>query len=288
MIEIFFAIILGLIAGVIVNILADDLPYRRKPGLPRYADGTPRPPKAWLGLTAFLFDVRQPGKKKRNNKQPDGARSRPHQANAALTWRYPLTEALIVFLMVLTVLATQNINQMSIAQLVIYWLYMAIFVLIIVIDIEHKLILFVVIIPSILLALFDAALLPQPEPDFVDAIIGGLFGFGFFMVIYLGGYLFTFLMNRLRAAQIETVAFGYGDVMMITFSGAVLGIGFTFLAIFITMILGSMGAFVYLFGKRLLSGQYEAFAAIPYGPYIVVATIIMRLYGDVMWRIIVG
>jgi len=45
--------LIGIIAGGIVNALADDLPERRRPQLPRYPDGTPRPLIAWLGITAF-------------------------------------------------------------------------------------------------------------------------------------------------------------------------------------------------------------------------------------------
>jgi len=47
-------------------------------------------------------------------------------------------------------------------------------------------------------------------------------------------------------------------------------------------------AMVYLFGKRLLSGQYRAFSPIPYGPYIIIATIIVMFFRDPVAAAIFG
>ncbi len=102
---------------------------------PRYADGTPRPPIAWLGITAFLFGKRV---------APDGTK---------LRWRYPVTELFTAGLMILTILATSDDPIMTPLQLTFWLIYMAIFSLITVIDLEHRLILFVVIIPACVIAL---------------------------------------------------------------------------------------------------------------------------------------
>src|SRR5690349_8530567 len=76
--------IIGLVAGGIVNALADNLPNYRRPRLPQYPDGTARPVKAWLGIVAFLL----------------GARS--SESGSKLSWRYPLAEIGTALLMILT------------------------------------------------------------------------------------------------------------------------------------------------------------------------------------------
>jgi len=302
-ISIIFAIVLGLVVGVAVNALADDLPLRRSPRLPRYVpmnkkmavhfrptEENPEPPVdmqeddekrpfiAWLGITAFLFGKRE---------SSDGT--------IKLSWRYPIVEIFTAILMVLAVVAIQDIvaqdtnpTKMSVIQ-AIYWLiYMGIFSLIIVIDIEHKLILFVVIIPSSLLAISDALLtevsisssldLAMHQPQLKNSLIGGAVGFIVFFIMYNGGFLFTYVMGILRGQKIEEVAFGYGDVMMAMLSGLILGWEPLLVAMFITVFLGAFGAIVYMTSRLFLGQKYSAYTALPYGPYIVIGTLIMLLY----------
>src|SRR5215510_6958054 len=90
--EILIAAPIGLFVGIIINVLADELPYRayitspvvlpedatdedkveyeRLKGviarrnwrgfIPTYPDGTPRPLSAWLGIAAFALGQREP------------------------------------------------------------------------------------------------------------------------------------------------------------------------------------------------------------------------------------
>jgi leader peptidase (prepilin peptidase) / N-methyltransferase len=260
--------LIGLLAGGVINVLADDLPHRRNPGRPHYPDGTPRPVPAWLGITAFLLGQRT---------SPGGAK---------LSWRHPITEVLTVLAMMLVIIATNDGQPDASGLQLIFWLaYMAIFVLIVVIDVEHKLILFIVIIPSAVLALLDA-LLTQQAPSLSEALIGGAAGFIVFFILYNGGFLFTYIMGKLRGEEITTVAFGYGDVMMATLSGLILGWRALIFAMFITVFLGALGAMVYLISRSLLGSKYSMFTALPYGPYIVAGTVLMLLFGAEVSRIL--
>lgn len=254
--------LIGILVGGVVNALADDLPQRRNPQLPHYTDGTPRPPLAWLGISAFLL----------------GRRASP--GGAKLSWRHPLAEVVTAFLMIVVIARTGGGQPNASDLQVIFWLfYMAIFVLITIIDIEHKLILFVVIIPSAIIALMDAILTPTNQlPNLLNALVGGAVGFGIFFLFYNGGFLFTSIMGRRRGEEIKTVAFGYGDVMMATLSGLILGLPAVVYALVLTVLLGGLGALVYLVSLRLIRNQYSMFTAIPYGPYIVAGTIIMLLF----------
>jgi prepilin signal peptidase PulO-like enzyme (type II secretory pathway) len=252
------AIVLGILAGGVVNALSDDLPRRRNPRLPHYPDDIPRPLTAWLGLTAFLF----------------GQRTSP--GGATLGWRYPLTEIMTAGLMVMAFAAREQRSDVSDLQFLFWLVYMVIFALIIVIDVEHRLILFVVIIPSVVITLVDALI--APPPTLVDALIGGVGAFGFFFLLYNGGFLFTYVMGKLRGQEIKEVAFGYGDVMLFGVSGVMLGWKVAIFAMIITIFLGGFGAIAYLVSRRLVGKRYSAFSPIPYGPYIVIGTLLLLLY----------
>jgi prepilin signal peptidase PulO-like enzyme (type II secretory pathway) len=264
-------IVIGILAGGIVNALADDLPRRRRPRTPHYPDGTPRPLSAWLGLTAFLLGKRR---------APSGSK---------LPWRYPLTEIATAALMVMVVLVTEDDRTidltMTTLQFIFWLIYMPIFVLITVIDLEHRLILFVVIIPSGVIALLDA-LTTDYGADIGQAIIGGAVGFGVFFLLYLGGFVFTYLLGKARGQPIDEVAFGYGDVMLITLSGLILGWQPLIIAIFVTVFLGAAGAILYLVVRGMTRKHYSMFTPLPYGPYIVLGTLFMLLFSIEVSRLL--
>ncbi|MCB9451699.1 MAG: prepilin peptidase [Anaerolineaceae bacterium] len=255
-------IFIGLIAGVVVNVLADDLPHYHRPRLPHYPDGAARPVAAWLGITAFLLGKREYAEGKK------------------LSWRYPLVEIACVALMLIT-LSVQNGNPGEISDLqLMFWLaYMAIFVLITVTDIEHHLILFSVIIPAGVLGILDAILTPgQFEPDLGRALTGGALGFGIFFVMYMGGFLYVYVVQKARGREITEVAFGFGDVMLATFSGLILGVEPLLFAIFITVVLGAFGSILFLVISGLRGKKEGMFVALPYGPYIIIGTLLMLLF----------
>jgi leader peptidase (prepilin peptidase)/N-methyltransferase len=257
-------IVAGILVGGILNALADDLPDHQRPKLPHYPDGTPRLVSAWLGLTAFLLGQRR---------APSGSK---------LGWRYPLTELGTAAAFVMAYLATYDDPAMTTLQFIFWLAYMAIFVLIVVIDVEHKLILFAVMIPAGILAVVDAALTPvtQYGPSLTDALLGGLIGFIFSYLLYLGGFLFIRISGRMRGHSINEVAFGYGDVMMFTLSGLILGPLSLLFATYITVFAGAIGAILFLLGRGLRRRGYNLFTALPYGPYIVLGTTIMLLFSE--------
>lgn len=260
LINVIMVAVIGILVGGVVNLLADALPHKRKIQFPpRYADGTPRPPIAWLGITAFLFGGRI---------APDGSK---------LRWRYPATELFTAGLMILTILATSDDPRMTPLQLIFWLIYMAIFALITVIDLEHRLILFVVIIPACVVAVIDAVTTGYGA-SLTEALIGGAVGFGVFFLMYLGGFLFIYVMAQTRGRSTNEVAFGYGDVMLITLAGLILGWQPLIPAMFLTVFLGALGAVAWLVGRWMTGNRYALFTPLPYGQYIIAATVIMLLF----------
>ena len=156
-------------------------------------------------------------------------------------------------------------------------LYWAIFVLITVIDLEHRLILNVVIFPAILLAI--AGSFVTPDPGIRRALLGGVTGFVFVYLIYLLGALFARLMARRRGRPIDEVAFGAGDVKLAAFIGIVTGLPGVVFALVIGILTGGVAAAAYLGWQVFVRRHYVAFAAIPYGPFLVAGALVMMLYG---------
>lgn len=278
------AVLLGIAVGGVLNVLADDLPMRRTPSRPHYPDGTPRAPSAWLGITAFLTGQREP---------PSGAEPRPAYASGPvrdpapddpesgalaepavlalqprrLSWRAPLVEIVLGLAFGAMTLAFHDERSLP-----IWMVYVAILLLITVIDLEHRLILFVVIVPASVFALIVAAVAP-PDPDrsFGYYAVSGLVGFGVYFLLFLGGVLFA------AATQPGAIAFGFGDVMLGTLSALMIGWRAFIFAALITVVAGAVGALVYLIGLQLVRRRYRWFTPLPYGPYIVLGTLIMLL-----------
>lgn len=250
-------VLLGLLVGAAVNVLADQLPrwrrLRRAPFCP-YCD-EPRPWWTWLSVAAYL-------------RFRTGC---PH-CGAPISWRHPLVElgtaALFGFLW---------FRYGDSWFLVPYTLYAATFVLVLVIDLEHKLILNVVMYPAWLLAL--ALSFFHPTPYFYRvALLGGIVGFGLLYVIYLSGVLFVKIVSRVRGRDLNAVAFGFGDVRLGGFIGLILGFPAVLQAIFWAVLLGGLVGLLYWFVSAVILRRYSLFTAIPYGPFLVLGALAVLFF----------
>ncbi len=253
--------LLGFLLGVLINLLADQLPrWRRLSRVPfcPYCD-EPRPAWAWSGTLAYL------------RLKPDC-----QHCGAAISWRHPLVELAMAGLFAFMWI---RYGQGGPSPLLLpYSIYSAIFVLIFVIDLEHKLILKMVIFPAWILALLGSLIRPQPR-FFYQALIGGVLGYGLLWLIYQLGVLFVKVMSRRRGKPINATAFGYGDVRLGGFIGLVLGFPDLLYALFIGILLGGLGALAYLFVAAVILRRYKPFTAIPYGPFLVLGAMWIMFFG---------
>lgn len=276
----------GLGVGVIVNCAADNLPlarshaeYRRvadtslepsrensRPPARRSLLTAPRcafcgTPRSWLqqsGLLSFLL-----------------RRDRCPACYAPLPLRAPLAEiacaGLYAFLW--------DRYGLGLA-LPAYSLFTAILLLIAIIDLEHKLILNVVVMPATLLALalspitlssqmFKSEMSPL---DFgLNALLGLGVGYGMTIAIYTLGVLFVNLVGRRRGGLGDTAAFGMGDVKLAGFLGALVGFPAIFYVLVYGIVLGGLGALAALLLQLARERRYSPFTTIPYGPYLILA-----------------
>jgi leader peptidase (prepilin peptidase)/N-methyltransferase len=165
------------------------------------------------------------------------------------------------------------------ALLVLYTLYSAVFALVLVIDLEHKLILNVVMYPAWTLALLGSFFHPQPNFHWL-ALIGGALGFGLLYLVYLLGELFVRIMSKARGKPVNAVAFGFGDVRLGGFIGLVLGVPDVLSALFLAILLGGLGGLLYWFVSAIVLRRYSLFTAIPYGPFLIIGALVYMFFGS--------
>lgn len=142
--------------------------------------------------------------------------------------------------------------------------------LVVVIDIEHRLILHVV---SLAGAVFGVAL-GVTLHGWIPTLIGGVAGFALMLGLYLLGELFGRLMARLRGQEVEEVALGFGDVNLSGVLGLILGWPGITACLLSAILLGGLVSALFLLGM-VLAKRYKPFTALPYAPFLVAAAIFL-------------
>jgi leader peptidase (prepilin peptidase) / N-methyltransferase len=254
----------GFLSGVLVNRAADNLPPPARKSIleaPRCGYcGTPRTLLDQVTVIAFLL-----------------RHGRCRNCQSPLRLRGPIVEATAALLF-----AFLWERFGPIWTTVGYGLMTAVLLLITVIDLEHRLILNVVVLPFTLIALLlSPVIMSQSLPQ--GAILSGMLGaaIGYFLVygIYLFGQLFVRLMARSRGSAVNEVAFGLGDVKFAGLVGALVGFPAVIYALVYAILLGGVAALFVLLFQVLIRRRYSAFMAIPYGPFIAIAAWIVMVWG---------
>ncbi len=216
----------GLLAGGFLNLCADYLPRREPLGRPRcpYCQ-QPRPAWDWLAVVGYLLGRRHCLK-----------------CGAPFPLRVPVVE--VVTMLTFAYLWQRYTPSPALGFLT---LYTCVFILVAIIDLEHRLVLNVVMLPAILLAL-----------------VGGVYctGLGLKATVY-GGAL-AFVVFYLIALAYPG-GMGAGDVTLATFVGLVTGFPYVILALLITILAGGVTALGLVIAR--LKGRKSH---IPYGPFLVI------------------
>ncbi len=151
------------------------------------------------------------------------------------------------------------------SELAIALLYICLFIVILVIDLEHRLVLNKLVFPAMAVALLISAFFSifsvQSEivPEIQDAAIGGGIGLGLFLLVVI----------------VSRGGMGWGDVKLVALIGLVTGFRLVFVALLMGIILGGVVAVLLLALK--VKGRKEA---IPFAPFLSLATIATLLWGN--------
>ena len=143
------------------------------------------------------------------------------------------------------------------AQFAVTAFYICIFLVLGIIDLEHKLILNKIVYPAAAIALIIDAFLPQP--GIIDGVIGGAIGFGFLFIPIL----------------ISRGGMGWGDIKMAALIGLVTGFPLVFVSLLLGIIAGGAVAGILLLLK--IKSRKEA---IPFGPFLSAAAIATLFFGN--------
>ncbi len=195
-------------------------------------------------------------------------RGRCRYCHAGILWRVPLVELLsgILFL-----LAFWRFGLTARFGVTAFWC--GVFLVIMFIDWEHKLILNKVTYPMAVVALVllgidslmpdwnilgNLVFLPAGQPSILSGVIGGAVGFGFFLIIFL----------------IIPGGMGLGDVKLAALIGLVTGWPLVIVALLIGILIGGLAAIVLLLLR--LKGRKDL---IPYGTFLAIGPVVTLLWG---------
>lgn len=234
------AFLVGVLVGGVVNQLGSVLPARRalrEPHCP-YC-GRRRQWWQWLGLAAYLLQ-----------------QSQCPSCGASIGIRWALVETGLGLTYGYLWIALGPSTTLLFTSL-----YTAIFALILVTDIEQRLILDVVTYPAIVLGLVASFLVP--DVAWWRALVGGAIGFTFFTL----------------AAVVGNVVFGPGtlgggDIKLAAFVGLVTGFPLVIEAIVLAILIGGAVSLVLLITRVRSLTDY-----IPYGPFLIAGAMITLLWG---------
>ncbi len=145
-------------------------------------------------------------------------------------------------------------------ELAVAAFFSSLFIVLMVIDLEHRLILNRVVYPAMAVALLTSAFLSQSEivPNIKYSAIGGGIGLVLFLLIVL----------------ISRGGMGWGDVKMAALIGLITGFPLVFVALFLAVVLGGLAAVILLLLK--VKKRKEG---IPFAPFLSIAAIVTLLWG---------
>lgn len=279
--------VVGLLVGVVVNWLADQLPLLHSDEDDDAAEGetgqavkklnlsslhrpvcvrcgAPRPILAYSGLTAWISGKR-----------------RCEQCGHTMSVRYPIVELLLGVMFVY--LFSQH--GMSVSWLALIF-YMSLFVLIAVIDIEYRYVLNIVMLPAFVIALIEIA--ASGRLRLRDGLVGYAVGQLAVMVIYLFGGLYLWVINRDREDKITEVPFGFGDVTLATFCGLIVGYPDVVYMLVLMVVVGGAIALGYAIYYMVFARKYGGYVPFAYGPAILLAATVTLLWPTAMTSYIYG
>lgn len=263
---------LGFGAGVIINRAADTLPPPDRLSMlesPRCGYcGKPRRLVEQIGLAGFLLSG-----------------GRCSHCHSPLPLRPPIVElgGIILFAFI----ASRFSLSLTAAGAA---LMTAILLLITVVDMEHRLILNIVVLPATVAALIASPILMNLSlrDSAVTALLGMIVGYVLVFGIYLLGRVFVMMMARRRGQSIDVVAFGLGDVKLAGFVGAMVGFPAVITALVYAIFLGGAASVLVLAFQLLIRQRYAAFMAIPYGPFMTTAAWLFMVFGGSLSKLISG
>jgi prepilin signal peptidase PulO-like enzyme (type II secretory pathway) len=239
--------LLGFACGALVNYLSDVLPVRRRFVRPFCLHCGEKIP--WIN---YLFWPR-----------------RCLQCAHQRSWRTWIVELIaVVVTLWLWIAPPARLGFLLGLVLLVY------FGVVVIIDIEYRLILLPVSIIGALLALAIGIHLR----GFLITLLGGVAGFGLMWLFYFLGLQFTNLIYRIQGKPLEE-GLGFGDVTLSGVLGLLFGWPGVVFALFLGVLIGAAIGLLYML-LMAVTRRFKAFATMPYGPFLVASAVILLYFRD--------
>lgn len=243
-------LLLGWVVGALVNYLSDVLPWKRRLAQPFCTSC--QAPMPWINY--FFWPRSCPECKKRRTRR---------------VWLVEIT-----FMLSTVLLWYNHPDKLG------FWgglFLLAYFGVVVVIDMEHKLILHPVSIFGAVMGFGIGFYLHGLEAT----LIGGAVGYAAMFALYALGAGWLWLVNRLRGQKIDDVALGYGDVNLSGILGIILGWPGILAGLILAIFIGGAVSLIYLLVMLLLR-KYRLYSAIPYGPFLIAGAVVLLFFKDVL------
>ncbi len=237
------AIIVGLVAGLVVNYLADVLPETRKLSQPVCKNCQKTIP--WIDYILF---------------KPCPACHKVKPVRNFLVAILMLVAAVLMWLL-------QPVIGFWLGMLVVMY-----FGLVMVIDMEHRMVMHPVSIAGAVLGLAFGTW----RHGLWMTLLGAATGFAIMLAIYYLGIAFVRYLSKKKSSIEAQEAIGFGDVNLSGVLGLFLGFPGIFLGLMLAIVLGGVIS-LFILLVMVARKEYKAFSAIPYAPFIALAGIILLL-----------
>jgi prepilin signal peptidase PulO-like enzyme (type II secretory pathway) len=147
------------------------------------------------------------------------------------------------------------------------------FAVIVIIDIEHRIILHPVSLFGILICGGIGIWLHGVFRTF----IGGLTGFGLMLLLYYLGIIVVRIRAKTRIDLTEREALGFGDVNLAGLMGLILGWPAILVGLVLAILSAGLVSFFYVL-LTLVQHRYSANLAIPYGPFLILGAVFLLYF----------
>jgi leader peptidase (prepilin peptidase) / N-methyltransferase len=249
--EFLLPLLVGWVTGALINYLSDTLPVARQLTKP-FCHAC----RAQVGIINYFIWPR-----------------RCSQCGSARRWRVWIVELFLV-------LASLWLWTNSPADLG-YWvgvLLLAYFVLITVIDLEHRLILHI----TSLVGLFFGFWVGVKLHGLAFTLAGGAAGFLLMLALYYSGFVYLRISRKLRGKEPgETEALGFGDVNLSGIIGLILGWPGILLGLILAILLAGFVSLIYLL-YLVVRRNYHPDSALPYGPFLAASAVLLLYLRNIL------
>lgn len=234
-------VIIGALAGIIINYLADVLPISRRFTRPICLNCG-----KLFSFKEYLFSFKCA---KCGNKTP----------------------ARVILVLFFSIAASVLLKYFPLGTLG-FWATLPLLIflgLILVIDIEYRVVLKETSYFGLIL-LFVYGIIMH---GLLATLVGGIAGFLIMLLLYYLGVLFNKLMGKIRGQEIEEVALGFGDVYVSAFLGLLTGWPAIIAVLLLAILAGGVFSLLYIVIMSVLR-KYRTFSAIPYAPFLIIAAVV--------------